>query len=638
MVDAAPASLRGQPRATRLAVPLIGNFFITNAIGIAMLAMAGSLGDTAIAALGIGNVVFSLLLALIFGFDTGVQALASRASGAGAGELAGRVLTEALVVSAPFGVGLCAVAAIYAPHFAALLTSDKAVAANAGAYLIGAAPSLLFLAITTPFNAYWIATANPRITFLVSAITVPAQIGLAWPFMFGVAGFQGAGIGGAGFAVTVGTFLGFAIQLFLGTRVKPIPGLFRFKPRIRNTVAVLAIGWPVSAQQSLVQVGSVIAFTIISRLGVQSVAIFNVLMTLTLVPIQTAAGIGTACGTLVGQALGRGDAVAAKNWGWRLSGVGALLLGPLGIAAAIAARPLLAFFLRDPHTLELAIWPTELLGFAVVVDSVARILSFALRGAGATKVATVIPFVLQWVVQLPLIYWIGVKLQYGLNGMVSVLVALTIVEAALLAFVWQRARWARTGLSVIHRQRGDEAGAGESMNVSRVAVLGGAGAGKSTLARQVGARRDLPVVHLDRLVFGPRWTKRDIADVRAELASQLGPRWVVEGTYPELADLILPKAEIVIWIDQPVLKRLWRTWRKTRLNRNALRADRPDDAEERFTLNYVRTILNFGRFTPNVEARLKEATAGRIICLTGDRAVARFLRELPANNIVKLAA
>src|SRR6478672_10266145 len=42
-------------------------------------------------------------------------------------------------------------------------------------------------------------------------------------------------------------------------------------------------------------------------------------------------------------------------------------------------------------------------------------------------------------------------------------------------------------------------GRGHAGAVERIAVIGGIGAGKSTLARELGARLELPVVHLDRL-------------------------------------------------------------------------------------------------------------------------------------------
>jgi adenylate kinase family enzyme len=40
----------------------------------------------------------------------------------------------------------------------------------------------------------------------------------------------------------------------------------------------------------------------------------------------------------------------------------------------------------------------------------------------------------------------------------------------------------------------------------RIAVIGSPGAGKSTLARELGAALGLPVYHLDRLLWRPHWT------------------------------------------------------------------------------------------------------------------------------------
>ena len=456
MTDATAARQMTSPGATRLTVPLIAYSFIGNATGLAVLAMLGRLGDKAIAGAGIGGVIFSLLMALTFGFDTGVQALVSRATGAGARELAGGILTEALVVSVPFGVLLCAICAGVGPRVASLLTQDKAVVAQASAYLSSAAPSLAFLATTVPFNAYWIATGNPRITFFVATMTVPAQILIAWPLILGAMGIRGLGVGGAGLAVTAGTFFGLLVQLALGTRLKRIEGLFRYWSRPGGVAAILAIGWPVSLQQSLVQFGSIISFGIISHLGVAAIAIVNVLGTLALVPTQTAVGIGTACGTLVGQALGCGDAAAAKRWGWRLAGTGAVLLAPLGLFAVVAARTLLGFFLHDPHTLLLAIWPTRLLGLGVGIDAFVWILSFALRGAGATKIATAISFLLRSAMALPLIWLIGVRLHFGISGIATVLFVLAAIEAFVFAVVWSRGRWARTGVSLFPRRDKNE--------------------------------------------------------------------------------------------------------------------------------------------------------------------------------------
>jgi adenylate kinase family enzyme len=161
--------------------------------------------------------------------------------------------------------------------------------------------------------------------------------------------------------------------------------------------------------------------------------------------------------------------------------------------------------------------------------------------------------------------------------------------------------------------------------LARIAILGGAGAGKSTLARRIGDALGLPVAHLDRVVYGPGWTRLAVPMARERLAGMLAPgAWVVEGSYAELADLTLPRADLVIWLDQPAWLRLWRTWRKTRIHRGRPRADRPDGCDEGFDWAYALTVLRFGRWSPALEGRLTEAAGRPPLRLRGDRAAARF--------------
>ncbi|MGH6971373.1 MAG: MATE family efflux transporter, partial [Caulobacteraceae bacterium] len=58
-------------------------FLVQNFASLACLAIVGRLGDAALAGLGIGGVLCGAATALLYGFDTAVQALVSRATGAG---------------------------------------------------------------------------------------------------------------------------------------------------------------------------------------------------------------------------------------------------------------------------------------------------------------------------------------------------------------------------------------------------------------------------------------------------------------------------------------------------------------------------------------------------------------------------
>ncbi|WP_207232303.1 AAA family ATPase [Micromonospora kangleipakensis] len=65
----------------------------------------------------------------------------------------------------------------------------------------------------------------------------------------------------------------------------------------------------------------------------------------------------------------------------------------------------------------------------------------------------------------------------------------------------------------------------------RILIVGSAGAGKSTLAREVARRLDLPLIHLDRHYWRPGWVASGDARFRAEVAALAArPAWVMDGT------------------------------------------------------------------------------------------------------------
>ncbi len=603
----------------RLGAPLIAFFLAQNLANLFCLAFLGHLGTATLAGVGAASAIYGVVLALLFGFDTGVQALVSRATGAGEKVRLGGILAEALSVALPLGIGLSFALWSIGPKLLGGMLSDPIAAAAGAAYLRAGAPSIALLALTIPINAAWIGAGRPAIAFLVTFLTAPIQVGLTFLLVFGAGPVPALGVAGAGTATVLGCVAGAVLQLMLMLRLRLVAAWSA--PTAAGMLRIVAIGWPVSTQQSLGQLGLMVAYAIVAQLGDAGAAVINVLLSLTMVTINCANGLGVAAATLVGQSLGRGDAGEARSWGWRTAGWGALLTGPLGLAAAIAPEPLLRLFLHDPATLALAVWPARLIGLNVAADTAHWVLSFAFRGAGATKVASGVTFASLWLIQLPLMWWVGILLRQGVLGMVGVQVGLNVAEAVVLALVWAGDFW--VPWEVQARPVGDAAEIAKG--AARIAILGGAGAGKSTLARRLGQALGLPVIHLDRIVFGPGWERIEAELVRQRLAGTLGEAWIVEGTYAETAELTLPRADLVIWLDQPAWRRLWRAWRKTRIHRGKPRADRPDGCKEGFDWTYARTVLSFGRWTPAMERWLGAASATPAVRLRGDRGNARLL-------------
>jgi hypothetical protein len=93
----------------------------------------------------------------------------------------------------------------------------------------------------------------------------------------------------------------------------------------------------------------------------------------------------------------------------------------------------------------------------------------------------------------------------------------------------------------------------------RVALIGNAAGGKSTLAKALAARLGLPLYHVDQVQFGPDWSPVFESVVAAELdAAADGPRWIIDGWGPwPTIERRFERADTIVWIDLPLWVHFW---------------------------------------------------------------------------------
>lgn len=136
--------------------------------------------------------------------------------------------------------------------------------------------------------------------------------------------------------------------------------------------------------------------------------------------------------------------------------------------------------------------------------------------------------------------------------------------------------------------------------MQRVAIIGNGGAGKTTLARELGRRVGLPVVYLDRVFWRPGWVEPDpCAWQRAHRDALAGAVWIADGNFGSTMAERLRHADTIVLVDPPPLLCVWgAAWRKLRwLGRS--RDDLPAGCFERLapqeTLAFWRYIWGYRR-------------------------------------------
>ena len=100
--------------------------------------------------------------------------------------------------------------------------------------------------------------------------------------------------------------------------------------------------------------------------------------------------------------------------------------------------------------------------------------------------------------------------------------------------------------------------------MERVVVVGTSCSGKTTLARRLSRALGSSHVELDAIHWKPEWQERPVDEVR-QMASEAaaGERWVMDGNYSAVRDIVWGRATTVVWLNYPFRVVLWRALSRT---------------------------------------------------------------------------
>ena len=424
-----------------LALPIMAGMVSQNVFNIVDTAMVGSLGNAALAAVGIGGFTAFTMQSLIMGVSTGVQATASRWKGEGRVVETGLVLNAALVliilVAPPFSALLYWFAPVLFPY----LNSDPAVIDNGVPYLQLRILATVFMGMNFAFRGYWNAVDMSKIYMKTLIGMHASNIFLNYIFIFGNFGSPALGVTGAGLATALSTVIGVIIYFYLGFRHARSQGFLRGLPPRSDFSSLIRLSIPASIQQLFFSAGFTVLYWIIGQVGTSELAAANVLLNVFLVALLPGVGLGLAASTLVGQALGKGEPADAHRWAWDVVKVAILVMGGLGLPMIIIPDVILRVFLHDAATVELALWPMRVVGCTMVIEAVGVILMSALQGAGATRGTMIVSVTTQWLFFLPLAFVCGPMLGWGLLAIWILQGCYRLLQAGIFCVFWQRRDW-----------------------------------------------------------------------------------------------------------------------------------------------------------------------------------------------------
>lgn len=162
----------------------------------------------------------------------------------------------------------------------------------------------------------------------------------------------------------------------------------------------------------------------------------------------------------------------------------------------------------------------------------------------------------------------------------------------------------------------------------KVLVIGSGGAGKSTLAHQLGGLLGLEVLHLDKFYWQPGWIETPKSEWLKTIEELLRrDAWIMDGNYSGTLDIRVEACDTIIFLDMPRTLCLRRVLKRTIMYWNKIRPDMTEGCREKLNLEFLLWIWNYPSRTKPEIVRMIESNAEqkKIVWLRSQSDVERFL-------------
>jgi MATE family multidrug resistance protein len=392
----------------KLALPIVVIQVGLMFMGVVDTIMVGHVSAAALAAVALGNLYF--FAAAIFGMGVllALDPVVSQAVGAQDEVAIARAVQRGFVISMLLTLFVSAVLPTAGSVLHAL-RQPADVVPLAHTYIMatipGVAPFFFFVVLRQTLQAQH-KTLAIVITIVIANL---ANVFINWVLIFGKLGAPALGVLGASIATSISRWIMFLLIALLSWR-----GIKHYvHPWRKEAFALLPlkrmikIGAPIGAAYFLEYANFGVIALLMGLLGTTEVAGHQIAINLASLTFMVPAGVSAAATVLVGNAIGRGDAPAARRAAKAslVAGAGFMLMS----AAVFLMIPdfLAGLYTGDATVLAIAISLIPIAGLFQVFDGLQVVGAGVLRGAGDTHAPMIIGLLGFWLIGMPVSVYLG---------------------------------------------------------------------------------------------------------------------------------------------------------------------------------------------------------------------------------------
>lgn len=391
-----------------IAIPISFQQLIYASLNMIDVFMVGQLGETAIAALGLSNQVFFVLILILFGATSGMAIFTAQFWGKHEIEPIRKVLGMSLITATCVALIFTLVATLMPEAVLGFYTDDTEVIDLGSSYLRIVGFTYIPVAIATAYIAVLRSIQLIRLTIIATVSALTFKTILGYGLIFGIGGLPELGVRGAAIGTASGWTLELVLLLILTyTQKTPLAAnpltLFSFDRAFFGRV--LKTVWPAVANELFWSFGITTYYAIYAHIGTDSIAAVNINATIEELGFVVFMGLANGCAVMVGNRIGARKKDEAYEIVRRVIIIGVSLAVIVGV---------IIFFLRDVVVGRYDLSPSGVKNVRMLMLMMActlwiRMFNFstfigALRAGGDTRFALIMEICSIWLIGGPAAY------------------------------------------------------------------------------------------------------------------------------------------------------------------------------------------------------------------------------------------
>jgi putative MATE family efflux protein len=426
-----------------LAVPMVLEMVLESLFAVVDVFWVGRLGANAVATVGLTESMLSIVFAVGMGLSLSTTAMVARRIGEkdpeGAAVAAVQSIALGLIVSLAIGVPCF----LYAPNLLRAMGATSEIVSIGSGYTricLGGSCAVLLLFLN---NAIFRGAGDAAIAMRLLWVSNILNMVLDPCLIFGWGPFPKLGVTGAALATFIGRSIGVLYQFY-----RLLKGTERIRILTRQIRLRMDVMWRLVRVSMTGILQFAIAHTswiglvrIVSFFGAAALAGYTIAIRIVVFAILPSWGLSNAAATLVGQNLGADRPDRAESAVWRTGLYNMIFLGSIGILFIMFAEPLVRLFTQDPAVVPLAASCLRIVSYGNIGYAYGMVMLQAFNGAGDTITPTIVNFFGFWLLEIPLAYWLAIRVHMQSNGAFWAIVVAEGSIAAVSAILFKQGRW-----------------------------------------------------------------------------------------------------------------------------------------------------------------------------------------------------